>query len=68
MGDFITRAEILQEISRELAIRREVFPRWVKDGKLKQEEADKCIARMQAGYDFIVNNMPDNNPQKGMFK
>jgi hypothetical protein len=60
VSDFFppTRAEILHEIARELAKRREVFPRWIADGKLKQDEADRRINRMQAGYDFIVREMP----------
>jgi hypothetical protein len=60
MADFFppTRAEIIAELARELAKRREVFPRWIADGKLKQDEADRRVARMQAGYDFIVKEMP----------
>jgi hypothetical protein len=60
VSDFFppTRDEIVHEIARELAKRREVFPRWVADGKLKQDEADRRINRMQAGYDFIVKEMP----------
>lgn len=54
-----TRAEILSEIARELRKRREVFPRWIETGKLTQKDSDERIARLQAGYDFIMKNMPD---------
>lgn len=60
VSDFFppTRDEILHELARELAKRREVFPRWVVDGKLKQADADARINRMQAGYDFLMHNLP----------
>lgn len=32
--NIITIAEMIQEIQRELEIRRKVFPRWIQDGKL----------------------------------
>ena len=63
-----TRAEILQEIGRELAKRRDVFPRWVREGRFTQKLADERINRMQAGYEWIMHNMPDDSPQKAMFK
>lgn len=61
MMDFfpeITREEILHEMARELVKRRDVFPRWVADGKLTQEEAEVRVNRLQAGYDWIRQNMP----------
>jgi uncharacterized protein YifN (PemK superfamily) len=63
-----TRAEILQEIGRELAIRRDCFPRWVQQGKLTQKLADERINRMQAAYEYLMNHMPDDSPQSAMFK
>ncbi len=63
-----THAEILQEIGRELAKRRDVFPRWVKEGKLSQKLADERINRLQAAYEYIMWHMPDDSPQKAMFK
>jgi hypothetical protein len=53
------KALILSEMARELSMRRRLFPDWVKAGKLKQEDADSRISRLQDGYDFIVHNMPD---------
>jgi hypothetical protein len=57
MTPLATRTEILQEIGRELSMRRDTFPQLVKEGKLKQDEADRRINRMQAGYEFIMLNM-----------
>lgn len=53
-----TREEVLREIGRELAKRREVFPRWVEAGRLTQQQADDRIACMQAGYDWLRENWP----------
>ncbi len=33
---------------RELALRRSVYPKWVRAGRMKQEEADREIVRMEA--------------------
>lgn len=62
MGDLLgppTRAEILGEIARELRIRREFYPRRIAEGKMKHEVAEIQIRRLQAGYDFIMYNMPE---------
>jgi hypothetical protein len=49
----IDKRAMMQELARELAMRRNVFPKWVASGKLKQEEADQRVNRMQAAYEFI---------------
>lgn len=40
-------------VRRELALRKNVYPGFVKRGKMSQEEADKEIDRMQAVHDTI---------------
>lgn len=35
-----TRNERIDELLRELAIRKNCYPRWVKEGKMAQETAD----------------------------
>lgn len=35
-------------VARELAMRSNVYPRWVKQGKLSQENADKEMRRLTA--------------------
>jgi hypothetical protein len=42
------RAEQIAEISREIAVRKRVYPTWVKDGRLTQERADRQIALLEA--------------------
>lgn len=43
-----TRAELLECVDRELRMRSRVYPSWVARGRLKQETADREIARMRA--------------------
>ena len=38
----------IAEAMRELALRRNTYPRLVGSGKMKQSEADLCLARMEA--------------------
>lgn len=35
------KQEILSEIARELAMRRNLYPKWIESGKVKQADADK---------------------------
>ena len=44
----ITLADEIACIRRELAMRRRVYPNWVKTGRMKAAEADTELARMQA--------------------
>lgn len=41
-------ASQIAEVLRELALRRNTYPRLVGSGKMKQSEADLCTARMEA--------------------
>jgi hypothetical protein len=41
-------------IRRELALRLRVYPKWVEAGKMKQAEADKELAYMQAVHDTLT--------------
>lgn len=40
--------EKIAHLNREIAMRRSVYPRWVAKGKMKQDQADRGIAVMQA--------------------
>lgn len=40
-------AEILQELQRELGMRKSVYPRWVEQKKLTQKTADFRIAAIE---------------------
>lgn len=44
----ITIAAQISEVMRELALRRNVYPRLIGSGKMRQVEADLCNARMEA--------------------
>ena len=44
----VTLDEMLKEIERECALRRRVYPRWVGQGKISQDKADRQIEVMEA--------------------
>ena len=56
-----TRKLILSEIARELALRRNVYPRWIANKKLKRDEANKRVALLQCAYDYIQQHMREND-------
>jgi hypothetical protein len=40
-------ADKVDELQREIKMRNRVFPRWVADGRMRQDEADRRIAILQ---------------------
>jgi hypothetical protein len=38
----------IREVDREIAMRRNCYPRWVATGRMTQEEADRRIRNMEA--------------------
>jgi hypothetical protein len=36
-----TLEEEIEELQRELAIREKVYPRWIQEGKIKRDQAEK---------------------------
>jgi hypothetical protein len=60
-----TIKEIISELRRELAMRRRVFPDWVRSGRLKQIDADRRIELMEAAISFIEDN--DKPDQQSLF-
>lgn len=58
-----TLDEILAELEREVVVRKRVFPRWVDNGQLKQELADRRIQLMEAAAALIAR-MEDPCPTK----
>jgi hypothetical protein len=44
----------IAELRRELALRQRVYPQWIAKGSMKQEAADRSMARMQAAHDTLV--------------
>ncbi len=52
-----TAVEKQKEAERELAMRRNVYPKWVASGRMKQEEADKrtaCMTDIVADYKALA--------------
>lgn len=47
-------ASQIAEAQRELALRRNTYPRLVATGKMRQAEADLCTERMQAILDTLM--------------
>lgn len=43
-----TSLDLMKEAEREVAMRRNVYPKWTKAGRMKPAEADMRIAAMQA--------------------
>lgn len=49
-----TLAEQIAEVKREIAIRERVYPKWVKDGKMKAHAAERGIALMKAALHTLM--------------
>jgi len=56
----ITHKDKINELKRELALRRALFPRWVKDGRLDQEEANRRIEILEEIFADYVNSRQSN--------
>jgi major membrane immunogen (membrane-anchored lipoprotein) len=50
----MTLADQIKCVRRELALRKSAYPHWVKDGRMKQEDADYEIEAMQAVHDTLT--------------
>jgi hypothetical protein len=53
-----TRDQVVAEIGRELAKRRQLFPTWIEAGRITRKQADERIDRLQAAYDYITAHWP----------
>lgn len=49
----ITVEDEIQELEREVALRRRVYPRWVFQGRITQVKADRQIAVMQSAINRL---------------
>jgi len=63
----ITLEEMQDEIKRELATRKNVYPRWIENGKIKKEIADFRVLVLEALQIFLQNELKKTAPQKGLF-
>ena len=73
-GHEISTAEMVSCVDREMRMRAKVYPRWVSQGKMTQEQADLEGARMMAvrqrlvyaeAIDQVVDQMPDVGRELG---
>jgi len=44
----VTIERQIAEVLREISIRRDVYPKWVRSGRMKQDEAESRVAAMEA--------------------
>lgn len=52
----ITIEDEIQELEREVTLRRRVYPRWMAQGKISKVKADRQIAVMES----IINRLKDS--------
>ena len=50
----VSTAGQLSEVTRELALRRNTYPRLIGSRKMKQSEADLCMQRMEAVHQTLM--------------
>lgn len=63
----ITLDEMHDEIKREIAMRKSVYPRWIENGKIRRETADLRVLILEALQIFLNDELKKNAPQKSMF-
>jgi hypothetical protein len=54
----ITIEDQIASVEREINLRRRVYPRWVSEGKMKQDKADREIAVMEAVLETLKKVKP----------
>jgi len=50
----VTLAHQIAEVRRELAMRKNVYPKQIARGTLRQGEADECMRRLQGVHDHLI--------------
>lgn len=63
----ITLAEMSDEVKREIAMRKSVYPRWIENGKITKETADFRILVLEALQTFVQEELRRTAPQQPMF-
>lgn len=63
----ITLEEMSDEVKRELATRKRVYPRWIEDGKIKKETAGYRVLILEALEIFLQEELRKQSPQQTMF-
>ena len=62
--------EAIDEIFRELQVRKRCFPRWIEDGKISRTDAQDRIARQESALAYLqslkpAESSPDCRPEEG---
>ena len=60
--------EAIDEIFRELQVRKRCFPRWIEDGKISRTDAQDRIARQESALAYLESLRPAESspaPQQG---
>jgi hypothetical protein len=58
----IALADQIAELRRELALRTQVYPKFVASGRLRQKQADQQVARMTAALETLVKISEGREP------
>ena len=54
--------DMIEELDREIKVRRRVYPRWVENGKLDPVTADRRILTLQAIKKRLLSDEPEQAP------
>lgn len=62
--------EAIDELFRELQVRKRCFPRWIQDGKISRTDAQDRIARQESALAYLetlrpADSTPAAEPQEG---
>ena len=68
MREQITLDEMLTEVTRELSVRKRVYPRWIEDGKISEETAKFRMLIFEAITFHLYEEIKKREPQGDLFK
>jgi len=49
----IDKKKVLGELQREISLRKSLYPKWIANGKMNQENARKQLLLMQSAHEFV---------------
>jgi hypothetical protein len=55
--------EAIDEVHRELCVRKRCFPRWIRDGRVSKTDAQDRVDRLATAFDLLTSMaaMPDGH-------
>lgn len=64
----VSKQEVLDELRREMKKRFDVYPDWIRKGKIRQDVAIKRCAALKLAYQIIKNQLDEEvGVQKELF-